>query len=141
MSFERSAGLVIFRKKGAEREYLVVKSRRHGAWGFPKGHVDAGETDEETARRETIEETGLADFEVVPGFSRELRYPLPKSGIEKQVVYFLAEAGKGAEPTGACDQEIGELRWAKYDVAMKLLTFANTKEVLEAGERFLAGGG
>jgi len=137
MSRERSAGLVVFRERGGRREYLLVQSRRHGAWGFPKGHVRPGETDLAAARRETAEETGLADLEVVPGFVRALRYELPGSGIEKEAVYLPARAPDEAGPAGALDPEVAETVWVSLAEALRLLTFAEARELLRALDEFL----
>ncbi|HOX06295.1 MAG TPA: NUDIX domain-containing protein [Planctomycetota bacterium] len=137
MKTERSAGLIIFRETGGRREYLLVRSGRHGAWGFPKGHVEPGETDEAAARRETAEEAGLSGLDVLPGFGRTLRYPLPGKDAVKEAVYLLARAPEGSAPGRGVDDEIAELRWAGYRQALGLLTFANTRGLLEEAEAFL----
>ena len=140
MKAERSAGLIVFREVAGRREFLLVRSRRHGAWGFPKGHVHSDETDEAAAVRETQEETGLTAFDLLPGFRRELRYPLPKSGQPKEVVYFLARCAAGENATIGDASEISEARWAALDEAIKLLTFENTRGLLSAAEEFLRAG-
>jgi bis(5'-nucleosidyl)-tetraphosphatase len=132
MKAERSAGLVVFREAAGRREFLLVRSRRHGAWGFPKGHVHEGETDEAAAGRETREETGLAAVEILPGFRRELRYPLPKSGNTKEVVYFLARCPEADAAAVGDASEIAGVRWAALEEALRLLTFENTREMLRA---------
>ena len=53
---------------------------------FPKGHMEPGETEEETAKREIREETGLL-VRLDPGFRRSVRYS-PKPGVDKDVIYF-----------------------------------------------------
>ena len=57
--YERSCGAVVFRFINGERRFLLIKNKRSCHWGFPKGHVEKDETDEETAKREVLEETGL----------------------------------------------------------------------------------
>ena len=39
--------------------YLLVHGKKSGKWGFPKGHMEIGETEEMTAHRELYEETGI----------------------------------------------------------------------------------
>lgn len=132
---ERSAGLIVFRESAGRREFLLVRSRRHGAWGFPKGHVLPGETDADAARREAREETGLTDLELLPGFRRELRYPLPGSGRAKRAVYFLARCAASAPASAGDAAEISEVRWAAPGEALGLLTFENTRGLLRAAEK------
>jgi 8-oxo-dGTP pyrophosphatase MutT (NUDIX family) len=50
-------------------QFLIISSKSDGHWGFPKGHVEEGESVEKTAIREVKEETGL-DFDLVEGFER-----------------------------------------------------------------------
>jgi 8-oxo-dGTP pyrophosphatase MutT (NUDIX family) len=138
---ERSAGLIVFRGRGGGREYLLVRSCRHGAWGFPKGHVRPGETNQAAARRETAEEARAGQIEIVPGFHRELRYLLPESGVRKEAVYFLARFAAGAEAVSADQEEVAELRWAGLEQALALITFANARELLQAAEEFLTKAG
>ncbi|XP_014675405.1 PREDICTED: bis(5'-nucleosyl)-tetraphosphatase [asymmetrical]-like [Priapulus caudatus] len=90
----RAAGLVIFRRHGDKKitEYLLMQtSYGNHHWTPPKGHVDPGESDMETALRETKEESGLQrnSFHVVDEFRRELCYDV--FSVPKTVVYWLAE--------------------------------------------------
>ena len=58
MKHEKSCGAICYtREEGAPR-VLVICHRYGGHWAFPKGHVEAGESEEETAMREVREETG-----------------------------------------------------------------------------------
>ena len=86
--YQRSCGVILHRKGPSGPEYLVLHQAASGIWSFPKGHMEAGETEKQTARRETLEEAGI----VVGSFSdyrREIRYVM--SGvIEKTVVLFAA---------------------------------------------------
>lgn len=73
MSMEKSCGAVIYRKSNDNVEFLGVKSKGNGDWGFPKGHVEAGETEKETAKREILEETGL-NISLIEGFRTKVEY-------------------------------------------------------------------
>ena len=54
------AGAICYRRRDdGVLEILLVGSRRNGRWGIPKGHIDAGETSEITAARESFEEAGV----------------------------------------------------------------------------------
>ena len=79
MRQEESCGAVVFTCVSGERRYVLVRSRE-GIYGFPKGHREPGETPEETALREIREEVGL-HVTLLPGFSAQDEYPLPKSPV------------------------------------------------------------
>ncbi|WP_145637440.1 NUDIX hydrolase [Rhizobium sp. ERR 1071] len=56
----QQAGAICYRRReDGGLEVLLVGSRRNGRWGIPKGHIDAGETSEVTAGRESFEEAGV----------------------------------------------------------------------------------
>ena len=56
---EHSSGAVLYTEEQGEIRYILVQER-NGNWGFPKGHIEAGESRRQTALREIREETGLA---------------------------------------------------------------------------------
>ena len=62
MRHEKSCGGLIYREHDGETQLLLLKHRCGGHWSFPKGHMEAGETEMETALREIREETGLRVF-------------------------------------------------------------------------------
>lgn len=86
-SHEKSCGAVLYTKVDGQRRYLLIKNRSLHA-GFPKGHVEYGETEMDTVRREIQEETGLV-VDVVDGFRRAYDYKV-RFFINKTAVYFLA---------------------------------------------------
>jgi len=64
-----SCGTLLYRQHGEELAVLIVHPsgnyNRRAAWGIPKGLPDEGEDFEQAARRETLEETGVACGELV----------------------------------------------------------------------------
>ena len=136
MVYEKSCGAVVFTRINGEVRYLIIKSLT-GIYGFPKGHVEDGESEEQTALREVFEETGIS-VSLLSGFRVEEEYPLPqKEDTIKRVVYFLGEY---------CDQEIryqaSELSDAvlvDYETAMSLFQFDSTRKILAEANRFLSG--
>ena len=136
MTYEKSCGAVVFTREGGEIKYLVIKSLT-GIYGFPKGHVEQGETEEETALREVLEETGIS-VSLLSGFRVEEEYPLPqKEDTIKRVVYFLGEY---------CDQEpryqaseLTDALLVDYETAMSLFQFDVSRRILTEADKFLAG--
>jgi 8-oxo-dGTP pyrophosphatase MutT (NUDIX family) len=110
----------------------MVKHVAGGHWAFPKGHVEAGETEEQTAVREVLEETGVA-ITLLPGFRETNRYS-PRRGISKQVVYFLARAKTDAPHPQP--EEIREARFVPLAEAMALLTYPADRRLLQKAEQF-----
>lgn len=103
---QKSCGAVVYRERNGRREYLLLLQRRSNTWSFPKGHMEAGESEEETAIREIREETGF-HVTLHPDFRGEIHYPISQK-IEKRVVLFLAKVE--GEP-GFPGREIAGYRW------------------------------
>jgi 8-oxo-dGTP pyrophosphatase MutT (NUDIX family) len=135
---ERSAGFVVYRVRTGRREYLLVRDAKHGNWGFPKGHIEPGESELAAARREAREEAGLRGLRATPGFSRRMRYPLA-TGRSKTVVCFLAGLPVAAR-VKCGKKEITAHRWLPLKKALKRLTFPASRKVLAGADAFLASG-
>jgi 8-oxo-dGTP pyrophosphatase MutT (NUDIX family) len=137
MKKAKCCGAVIFRKKGSKMEFLVAKHKDSGGghWEFPKGHMEEGETEEETAVREIYEEVGLK-VRIVEGFRDTISYRDPIRNEDKIVVWFLAEWSSG--DVKYVFDELDDHAWLKYDDAHAKLTFDNTKVVLAKARDFIA---
>ena len=130
---EKSCGAVIWRGTPGAHQYLLAR-HNGGHWSFPKGHVEHGETEAETARREIREETGL-EAELDTAFRQVVTY-YPKTGVIKDVIFFLARPVGGSQH--AQETEIADLGWFSFQEARPLVTFATDEEVLLAAEDYLA---
>ena len=84
---EKSCGAVVYTAVDGEIKYLLVQMMS-GHYAFPKGHVESGESESETALREIKEETDL-DVSLDTAFRQSVVYS-PYVGCEKEVVYFVA---------------------------------------------------
>ena len=113
---QKSCGAVIFKKENGNINILCLFQQHSQTYSVPKGHMEAFETEEETAKREIKEETGLSvDF--VPEFRETIAYELP-GGKQKTVVLFLAECTE--QPKIEMD-EISTYRWLSVQEAMATL--------------------
>lgn len=127
---ERSCGAVVVTKINGERQFVLVKG---GYIGLPKGHMEAGESERETALREVREET-CVQARILPGFRRTVLYHLP-NGNDKRVVYFLAEYDH--QEAHQNPEEFLKVLVMPYHEALHALTFENDRVTLRAAERFL----
>ena len=61
MADEKSCGAIVFTRENGIRKYVIIRGTGiyQGFNGFPKGHMEEGETESETALREVKEETGM----------------------------------------------------------------------------------
>ena len=131
---EKSCGAIVYRKFHGNTEILLIKHINSGHWSFPKGHVEAGETEEETALREVKEETGI-DILIYPTFREIVSYS-PKKDTYKDVVYFLAKA-KNYDYIPQ-EEEISQVRWVEIDLALQLLTYENDKVIVSKAKTQIA---
>ena len=90
MKKEKSCGAVIYKIDENKRISFLIVKQKTGNFGFPKGHVEEGETEKETAIREIKEETNI-DALVDTNFRMVSTYS-PAKGIIKDVVFFVAIA-------------------------------------------------
>lgn len=99
-------------------------------WGFPKGHLENGEQPDAAALREVREETGIALLELrAPIDTIDWHFRFRGRLIHKVCHFFLMEAAQSTtKPQRA--EGITACRWARYDDAAKLLSYANAREVL-----------
>ena len=141
IAFEKSVGAVVFRKEDDKIFYLLLKYR-NGHWDFPKGHIEKGETDEETMRREIEEEAGVNDLKIISGFCENFRYFYLAKGeeykerkaknagtlITKKVKFYLAETFQ-KEVKLSIEQT--DYAWLEFKEALEKITFEKPKKLLK----------
>ena len=138
MNYEYSCGAVVFTRIDGAPHYLLVraKDQPEGCHGFPKGHMEPGETERETALREILEETGLR-VELLEGFRAVTEYDLPRPpDTRKQVIFFLAEYAD--QQVHIQETELAGYVLAPFDEALALTEFADSKQILTDAHRFQA---
>ncbi|XP_020652093.1 bis(5'-nucleosyl)-tetraphosphatase [asymmetrical] [Pogona vitticeps] len=146
----RACGLIIFRKLraaspapavGNNIEFLLLQTS-YGThhWTPPKGHVDPGEDDLQTALRETQEEAGLdsTQITILEGFKKELNYAV--RGKPKTVVYWLAEM-KDCHTEIKLSSEHQAFRWLTLCEACQLAEYPDMQSVLKEAHQFLCSQG
>jgi len=148
---EHSAGAIIFRKepfdvaqgKDGKIYYLLLHYppviHRSGKeyWDLSKGHLEPGETEGKTVRREVEEETGLKDVKFISGFRETIKYFFKWEGknILKFVTFYLVKAK--TEKVKISDEHMSYV-WLVYEKALEKLTFKNAKEILKKANDHLS---
>ena len=120
--FRKSCGILPCRNINGCEEYLIVFQSASQCWSLPKGHMERGETESETALRELYEETGLTAL-VDTGKSACIEYPLSPIS-RKQVVFFRGEVSGEVIPQAS---EVERYKWVRLE-ELKDYLFPDTVE-------------
>ncbi len=131
---EKSCGAVLYKMIDDTPYYVLVLG---SVYGFPKGHVEKGETEEQTALREIKEETGVS-ASLDTSFRREIEYASPVRRGRKRVVFFLAECS--GEETPRASHEIRSVAMKPFPEALKLLRHSNLRRVLREANEYISKG-
>ncbi len=123
MKYEKSCGAFIFNDKNE----VLLTQQKSGIWNFPKGHMEKGESEEETAIREIKEETNI-EVSINKNFRYEISY-LQKEDMTKTVVYFLAKAN--SNDVKLQEIEISNYKWVNFENVKENLTYDNLKKLWE----------
>ena len=121
-----AGGLVHRRDEDGVEKILVVHRPAYDDWSFPKGKLEAGESEEDAAAREVEEETGLRcrlERELATTSYRDGR------GRPKTVRYWLMTPIGGLL---AAANEVDDARFVPVAEARRLLTYARDVELLDA---------
>ncbi len=149
--YQKSCGVVPVHRDGeGTLRFLLLNSglvrNPRATWEFPKGSVEAGEREVETALREFREETGMPEVRLVDGFRALDSYVFHREGtrIVKRVVYFLGlvadPASMKTEPDGrehVLDAEGRWYQWLPYEEARARLFHSGQRRVLAAARAHL----
>ena len=121
VTFTHAGGIVV-RGDHPPRLLLVRAKPAPHDWVLPKGHIDPGETPEQTARREVIEEAGV-EADVVR-YVDLIEFDSPR-GEHGRCAYYLMQFVREVP----ADEE-REIRWASLDDALRLIEFDNTRSLI-----------
>lgn len=111
---------------GDRGSLALVRTHRGKGWTFPKGHVEGGESDEEAARREIEEETGLTDLELIDDLGQYERYRIGPNGTDddtselKEIHLYLFAATPHAKLVPS--MEVAEAEWVALPRVITSLT-------------------
>jgi len=136
MPDERASGMILFRNHTHHREYLVIKNKIGGHWGFPKGRLEPGEDELTAALREVAEEVGITHLQLQAGFIERVSYRFIRARrvVNKEVALFLATTNQAGTPGG---EEVEALEWLPVPAALARLTYPEQRDALLRADAFL----
>ncbi|MFA6145807.1 MAG: NUDIX domain-containing protein [Patescibacteria group bacterium] len=110
---------------------ILVVSQGGRTWSLPKGHIDEGEDELDTAKREIYEESGIKDLKLIKNLGNYQRYRLARDSGEdeselKTITIFLFRTSESI--LKPIDPENPEARWVEKDKVADLLTHKKDKE-------------
>lgn len=120
---EKSCGCIIIK----DNKVLLVYEKNMNFWGFPKGHMEKGENEIETALREVKEEVGI-DVEINNKKRYVLNYNI-RDEIDKTTVLYVA-VPKNDEIIMQ-ESEIEDAKWCNFEEALNTLTFDDSREMFK----------
>ena len=133
-----AAGVLVYCPSGASWRFLLLRNAKHGSWGFPKGHKNAGETDQECALRELTEETAIESVEIDEDFFEQQVYTVgiyEGPDFKKSVSYFL---GATTNESFTISPEHDAAEFMTLENALKHLEHESQKSVLlKANEQLM----
>ena len=125
-----AAGGIVIKREGGARKVLLIKDS-YGHWIWPKGHVEKGESPDETAVREVSEETGLKSLKIIAEVGTQQYYfTLKGKKIFKTVHVFLME-NTAKEKLAAQTSEINAAEWFSPEEALEKIEYKGSRGLLE----------
>lgn len=121
---EKSCGCIVFNK-----DKVLIEKSLSGYYGFPKGHIEKNETEQECALRETLEETGIK-AKINPKYRFSIKY-LVHEKTPKEVIYFISHL-EGSEKITIQEEELSDAFWVNIEDVKNILSFDNLKKLWES---------
>lgn len=132
---EKSCGGIVFTIRKEQIFYVIIEEAS-GFHSLPKGHVEDGESEEQTAIREIEEETGLK-LDLIQGFRMVDEYvPREKPDVTRQIVYFLAEY-LDEEPYIVRPDEVRSIKILNLEDALNTLEYDGIKSILVTANQYI----
>ena len=126
---ETSAGGVVVRVDNGCAFFLLIRDS-YKNWGFPKGHLEPGETPDAAALREVNEETGLGDLRLRGEISTIDWYFRFRGRLVHKVCHFYLMETATTLTSPQRDEGITACRWEPFDRAAELISYENARAVL-----------
>ena len=141
---EVSAGGVVYRMApgddGVPRALFLLIRDSYRNWGFPKGHLERGELPDAAAMREVLEETGLAQVELRGAIETIDWYFRFRGRLIHKVCHFFLMETMRPETSPQRAEGITACRWAPFEEAVRVVSYANARDVLRRAQAMVSSG-
>lgn len=127
---EPTAGGIVFRRTaGGEIEFLLIQDHKD-RWTIPKGHIEEGETAQQTAQREIGEEAGLKNTEVLGWLGKiHFRYRrVDKLVLISQQVYLMRVKTDGNEIQK--EDWMNGIKWFTFHEALDAIEYEDIGKLM-----------
>ena len=133
---ETSYGVIPVSSFEGEYYVFMIRHQNGNFWGFPKGHLEEGESPLDAAYRELAEETSLSVLSLLleKPFLESYTYITCDTTVEKKVYFYLAHTTKDASID---PKELQEGRWVRFKEAENLATYQECKGLCQKVASFL----
>jgi ADP-ribose pyrophosphatase YjhB (NUDIX family) len=133
-----AGGFVLDRRGSMPKAALIARLDRRGrlVWSLPKGHVEEGETPEQAAVREVLEETGIHGSIVAALGTIDFWFMADERRIHKTVHHYLLEAHDST--LSDADAEVVEVAWVPLDEVEARLRYADERRLVARVRELLA---
>lgn len=125
MKTEYSCGGIVIN----DSKILLVFQGLTKSWSFPKGHIEDGETKEETARREILEETGIESVQLIEDLGSYIRATRKSDSIMKDISLMLFHTEESKTKPQLSETPVVE--WIPIDDVASKLTYTEEKKFFE----------
>lgn len=139
IKIEESSGGVIFRKRDDKIEVALVAVKDGKVWCLPKGLIEKGEDESQTAVREVMEETGLTGRIIDKIGDVSYWYYIKDENIrcKKTVHFYLLEFISG--DTREHSWEVDRAEWFEIDEALRMLSYKGERDIMNKAKEMLYG--
>ncbi len=137
---ETSAGGVVYRLHGGNPLFLLIRDSYQN-WGFPKGHVEAGEQPADAALREVREETGLQRVELRGTLQTIDWYFRFRGKLIHKVCHFFLMESESEDTLPQQAEGITACTWVDYPTATESISYVNARAVLQRAQELISAEG
>lgn len=134
---EISAGGVVVRIDDGRPLFLIIRDSYRN-WGFPKGHLEPGETADAAAKREVAEETGLADLRMRGEIETIDWYFRFRGRLIHKICHFYLMESDTVVTSPQRDEGITACRWEPFERAVELVSYQNARAVLKRAHELIS---
>jgi len=135
---ETSAGGVVYRVHDGEPLFLLIRDSYRN-WGFPKGHLEPEELPDAAALREVREETGLDGLNLDGAIETIEWFFRFRGRLVHKVCHFFLMRTDSTRTIPQREEGITACRWARFDEAVRLVSYDNAREVLSRANAMVLG--